>query len=328
MPSNGGGMSNLFDVVRALERERGSRIWCMVHCNVGHICGPALWSVFRDRGAIGTGQKVELLIHSGGGHPEIAFKVMKFFRRRFREVNVLVPITAKNAATLMCLGADQIFMGELADLGPIDIQIDDSYEHGAKSFSPLDEFKSMEFLRESAIDGMDYYAKLMNIQYGVSIKSGLEASVPLVTALMNPIFAQIDPIKMGGYRRAIAIGEEYAKRMLALTRNPQAPQIVQTMVWEYPSHDFAIEYEEAEELGLPVEKLPAAQDQALTTAILAIGKDHYHGFAPPLPAASPTRNIQPPVRARRGRRASRRQRVNGGEGNRPEERQRPANGRV
>jgi hypothetical protein len=116
----------------------------------------------------------------------------------------------------------QIYMGELAELGPVDIQLDDSYEHGDKSFSPLDEFKSLEYLRELSIDGMDYYASLMNHQYGVSIKAGLEAAIPLITELMKPIFAQIDPIKMGGYRRSIAIGEEYAKRMLALTGNPKA----------------------------------------------------------------------------------------------------------
>ena len=312
-----GGMSGLLDVIRALEVERGCPIWSMVHCNYGHICQPALMSVYRDRAKVGHGKKVELLIHSGGGHPDIAFKVMKFFRRRFDEVNVIVPLAAKSAATLMCLGADKIYMGEMADLGPIDIQIDDTYEHGSKSFSPLDEFKSMEYLREMSIEGMDYYASLMNIQYGVSIKQGLEASVPLISELMRPIFGQIDPIKMGGYRRAIAIGEEYAKRMLALTGNPHATQIVQTMVWEYPSHDFAIEFEEARDLGLPVERLSEAQDQSLTAGILGVGKDHYHGFVPPQSRTA----VSSPKPVRKSRRAPPpRQRVNGSEGGRAQER--------
>ena len=272
-------------------------------------------SVFRDREIMGHGEKVELLIHSGGGHPEVAFKVMKFFRRRFKEVNVIVPLYAKSAATLMCLGADKIYMGEMADLGPIDIQIDDSYEHGSKSFSPLDEFKSMEYLREMSIEGMDYYASLMNIQYGVSIKEGLQASVPLITELMRPIFGQLDPIKMGGYRRAIAIGEEYAKRMLSLTGNPNATQIVQTMVWDYPSHDFAIEFEEAKQLGLPVEKLSEAQERSLTRGILSVGKDHYHGFVPP--PSRPERKEPKPMRKGRNTPLPR-QRVNGSEAGRKE----------
>jgi len=267
------------EVVRSLEQERGNPIWCMAHCSSrSHICGTTMSSVYRDRQRTGQGERIELLLHSGGGHPDIAFKVMKFFRRRFKTVNVIVPLRAKSAATLMALGADKVFMGELAELGPVDIQIDDSYEHGEKSFSPLDEFKSLDFLRESSIDGMDYYANLMHMQYGVSIKEGLEASVPLIAELMKPIFAQIDPIKMGGYRRDIAIGEEYAKRMLALTGNPMAPQIVRKMVWDYPSHGFCIDFEEASELGLPVERLPETQDHKICEAILALRGSEYHGY--------------------------------------------------
>jgi hypothetical protein len=285
-----GEMSALHDLVRELEKERESKIWCMLHCGGGgHICGPTMWSIIQNRDAIGTGKRVELLIHSGGGHPDIAYRVMKFFRRRFQEVNIIVPLTAKSAATIMCLGADKIYFGELADLGPIDIQIDDNVEHGRRSFSPLDEFKSLEFLREQALEWMDYYAAVMNMRYGLSIKESLKDSVPLVTAVMRPVFEQIDPVEMGGYRRAIAIGEEYAKRMLALTGNPSARQIIRNVVWGYPSHDFCIDYEEAEQLGLPVERLPVDQDRKLTAAILAIEEDTYHGFVPqPPPPQQPS----------------------------------------
>lgn len=309
-------MAHLLDVISQIEKERGCPIWVMVHCNYGHICYPAMWSVYRSRHKIGRGKKIEILLHSGGGHPEIAFNVMKFFRRRFKEVNVLVPLMAKSSATLMCLGADHIFMGELADLGPIDIQIDDAYEHGQKSFSPLDEFKSMEFLRELSIEWMDYYANVMHEQYGISLKQGLQDSVPLVTGLMGPIFGGIDPIKMGGYRRAIAIGEEYAERMLALVGNPQATKIIRQIVWDYPSHDFSIDFEEAKSLGLPVEQMPEAQDQKLSEAVLNVGRDDYHGFAPSHAADKATKS----VRKGRAGRANAEHHVNGGAENRAQER--------
>jgi hypothetical protein len=311
-------IESVLEVVRGLEKERECPIWCMTHCNYGHICSPTMWSVYKDRHKVGNGEKLELLLHSGGGHPDIAFKVMKFFRRRFKTVNAIVPLRAKSAATLMCLGADKIYMGELAELGPVDIQLDDAYEHGDKSFSPLDEFKSMEFLRESSIEGMDFYASLMNAQYGVSIKEGLEAAIPLMAELMKPIFGQIDPIKMGGYRRAIAIGEEYAKRMLALTGNPKAPEIVQKMVWEYPSHDFCIDFEEARVLGLPVERLPEAQDHKISAALLMVGRGDYHGFVSHESSPAPKS-----VRRNRGRAASRHRingKPNGRERHGPEER--------
>ena len=315
------GLEKFLDAVRALERQRESRIWCVVHVGPGHICAPTMNSLFLGRDDIGTGKDVDLLLHSPGGHPDIAYKAIKFFRRRFRKVNVIVPLFAKSAATLMCLGADKIYMGEFAELGPIDIQIDDQVQHGAKNFSPLNEFKSIEFMREQAIEWMDFYAVIMNSRYGMSLKEGLKDSVPLVAGLLRPMFEQIEPLGMGEHRRALAISEEYAKRIIALTGNVNARNIVKKIVWEYPSHEFCIDFEEAEALGLPVERLSESQDRLITEAIVALQKgDTYHGFAP---------NTQgqglPQVRKRRSPASAKlSRRPNGRDDNRPEERARPS----
>ena len=309
--------ARFFTAIREVEQERNSRIWCMIHKG-GHICNPAMYSLFRDRHAIGAGPKIEILVHSTGGHPEIAYQMMKFFRRRFKEVNIIVPLMAQSAATLMCLGADKIFMGEMASLGPIDIQIDDQVKHGDKSFSPVDEFKSLEYMRELAIEWMDWYATVMNAQYGLSIKEGLKDSIPLVTSIFQPMFAQIDPIEMGGNRRSLAIGEEYAKRMLTLTNNPDTQALAKHLVWDYPSHDFCIDFEEAHDiLELPVERLPEAQDRKLAETIFGFGRD-YHGFVPPSEQPQEKKTARRPRRTggtrRKGSSAPPVQRVNGSNG--------------
>ena len=293
-----------------MERERDSKIWCIVHNGRDHICGPTMYSLFEERDKIGRGKKIEILLHSPGGHPDIAYKAMKFIRRRFSEVNVIVPVVAKSAATLMCLAADKIYMGEFAELGPIDIQIDDQVRHGAKNFSPLNEFKSIEFMREQAIEWMDYYAVVMNAQYGLSLKEALKDSVPLVSSLMRPMFEQVEPLGMGEHRRALAISEEYASRMIALTGNPNAARIVKRIVWDYPSHEFCIDFEEVLELGLPVERLSESQDRLLTKAIIELQRDDsYHGFA-----SDDTKSTTKPQQVRKGRAgqgAKARQHVNG-----------------
>ena len=186
------------------------------------------------------------------------------------------------SGTERCFAADRVYMGELADLGPVDIQLDDPVEHGQKSFSPLDEFKSLEFLREQALEWMDYYAAVMNQRYGLSIKESLKDSIPLVTAVMRPVFEQIDPVEMGEYRRAIAMGEDYAKRMLRISKNPRAAEIVERFVWQYASHDFCIDIDEARESGLPVEQLSPKQDKQFTEAIIDF-RGHAHGFVQQLP---------------------------------------------
>ncbi len=210
---------------------------------------------------------LEVLIHSGGGHAEVAYRAMNFFRAHARRVNVIVPRRAKSAATLMCLGADEIYMGEFAELGPLDVQITDPFERGADPFSPLDEFKSMEFLREYATELVDYFALLVIERSGMSLKEALHESIVAMTGLMAPLYSRVDPSKVGGFRRALAIGEEYAKRLLQRRGIKGASEIVEKLVWGYPSHDFVIDFHEVIELGLPATRLTKGEDAILQLAI-------------------------------------------------------------
>ena len=114
-------------------------------------------------------------------------------------------------------------------------------------------------------------------------------------------------------------GDRDIARMLALVGNVNSREIVRRMVWEYPSHDFHVDFEEAAEVGLPVERLPESQDIRLTEAIFALDKEDYHGFAPALtpPTAKPTKTVRK-ARPTNGRRSARH--VNGSGAGRPEER--------
>jgi hypothetical protein len=77
------------------------------------------------------------------------------------------------------------------------------------------------------------------------------------------------------------------------------------MVWEYPAHDFCIDYEEVHALELPVERLPVEQDHRLTAALLTVRGQH-HGFVPQRESAPAPK----PMRKNR-RKPAASQRVNG-----------------
>ena len=135
----------------------------------------------------------------------------------------------------MCLGADAIFMGEFAELGPIDVQITDPLEKGAKSISPLDEFKSAEFLRDYAVEILDIFILLIVRRSGMSVKEALHEALHFTTEIMRPLYEQLDPLEIGEYKRALAIGEEYGDRLLAMTKNPHRKAISQALLSKYPS---------------------------------------------------------------------------------------------
>jgi hypothetical protein len=279
-------------VIADLEKKRKSRIFCLVQTGREHISNGLYGVILRDRDKLQNIDTLEVLIHSGGGHPEVAYQVAKFLRRHCKRLNMIVPMTAKSAATLMCLIADTIYMGEIAELGPLDIQIEDPLERGARPFSPLDEFKSMEYLREHATEVLDYFMLLLMERSGMSIKEALHEAIPIVTGMMQPLYSRIDPTKIGGYRRSLAIGEEYAKRLLKYRSARNADDLTQTLTWEYPAHEFAIDYDEAKSLGLPVLPLNLPQEKALINSIVQIveaGVGQYGFVEPPKPSTKTRR---------------------------------------
>ena len=67
---------------------------------------------------------VSLLLDSPGGDGLTAERIIQICRNYSRgDFEVIVPARAKSAATMVCLGADQILMSPTSELGPIDPQV-------------------------------------------------------------------------------------------------------------------------------------------------------------------------------------------------------------
>jgi hypothetical protein len=165
-------------VLLSLERKRKSRIFALIHNGPPyHICRPSLWELSDNRDQFRKIDTLEILVHSPGGHVDIAYQMAKFFRSHCKKLNVLVPLYAKSAATVLCLNADAVFMGEFAELGPLDVQVEDELEKGKRSFPPLNEFKSMEFLKEHATEYLDFFTELL-VDRGLSVKQALHEAIP------------------------------------------------------------------------------------------------------------------------------------------------------
>lgn len=273
-------MKALHHEIARLERKRKSRIFCFIQGEDDHICHPTLRMILKHQDRFQGIDTLEILLHSTGGHPDIAYQAVNFFRRHCKRLNVLVPFCAKSAATLICLGADSIYMGELAELGPLDVQIQDPMEKGQLPFSPLDEFKSMEFLREYATEMLDYLTLTVIHHSGMSVKEALHETIPATTGIMQPLYARIDPSKVGGYRRSLAVGEEYAKRILERRKCRNTEELTQKLVWGYPNHGFVIDYEEATQLGLPVKVLDSIKAKKFLESIQGLLETGvpYYGF--------------------------------------------------
>jgi hypothetical protein len=128
----------------------------------------------------------------------------------------------------------------------------------------------MEFLREYAIEMLEYYAIALVERAGMSVKDAFHDAMPTVATTMATLYAKIDPSKIGSYRRSLAVAQEYAKRLLTARRVANAEKLAEKLVWKYPSHDFIIDRAEAREIGLPVVNLEARQDDIAVDIIRSI----------------------------------------------------------
>lgn len=76
------------------------------------------------------GRGLDLILHSPGGSPEAADRLVRYMRSKFEHVRVFVPLAAMSAATMWSLAADEIVMGKHSQLGPIDPQLVMSLPNG------------------------------------------------------------------------------------------------------------------------------------------------------------------------------------------------------
>src|SRR5215469_8684955 len=68
-------------------------------------------------------ERLDLVLNTMGGSIPTAHWLCHLLHAYGKHVSVLVPSKARSAATLLCLGADEIVMGPFAQLGPIDPHI-------------------------------------------------------------------------------------------------------------------------------------------------------------------------------------------------------------
>jgi hypothetical protein len=121
--------AKLVEAAHTLERELEMPVWFLVQ-RCDSYCSALddeVWVAFlKNRTSLERGVPIALIIDSPGGMAKSAYQVATLFRRHCGSFVAVIPRYAKSAATLLTLGADTIFLGEYAELGPLDAQFLDA----------------------------------------------------------------------------------------------------------------------------------------------------------------------------------------------------------
>lgn len=221
------------------------------------------------RTVVGDAQfdSLDLVVTSTGGDIHVAYQVIELLRLHTRHLQACVPVYAKSAATLLCLGADSIVVDKLAHLGPLDAQIYESQKGGKFAFtSALNPFKTLEQLQKFALETLDLAAKMITGRSSLSVDESLKHAIDFSQSTTRPLFAQLDPEKLGQYSRALAIGTEYADRLLrrfSQWDDNKREAVIEQLVHGYPSHDYIIDFHELAEMGFDVNLFTGPESQAI-----------------------------------------------------------------
>ncbi len=181
-----------------------------------------------------------------GGNPNAGYRIARALSHHYPpdgKISVLVPDYCKSAGTLICIGAHELIIADRGELGPLDIQVQKPDEM-FKSASGLDIIRGLTYLQDAALETFRSYLVDINQGSGLSTKSASEIASKLTIGLHEPIFAQIDPIRLGEMQAALTIAHEYGARLNKRYGNLQA-NALSKLSGSYPAHGFVIDRKEA-----------------------------------------------------------------------------------
>ncbi len=137
--------------VRQLEAHFKRRVLVMIDAWASRAFYPSTHFQLRYHKSQLGSEPIAVLLERYGGIARLAYKTASMIRRTCGAYSVIVPDVALSAATLFCLGADMIYLGDDATLGPLDAQVqDDDVEEDV--VSALDTVQAVEQLEDSAIE--------------------------------------------------------------------------------------------------------------------------------------------------------------------------------
>ncbi|CAG0981834.1 hypothetical protein ANAEL_01789 [Anaerolineales bacterium] len=202
----------------------------------GSVCHDDVLALYEVLEKIGVQDKIYLFLKSSGGNGQASLRLVNLLRQYCREIIAVIPLECASAATMIALGANEIQMGPMAYLTPVDTSL-------THSLSPLDRDNDRVSV---SLDELTRVVRLWQAQNG--------------DAKENPyqeLFQHVHPLVIGAVDRAESLSIMLCKELLAyhIKDEPEAERIANALNAKYPSHGYPILFEEAKRIGLKVSHL-------------------------------------------------------------------------
>ena len=220
-----------------------------------------------------------LMLATRGGDASVAYRVGRAFQEFYKSgdnggrgcdapFTVFIPTLCKSAGTILAIAASKVIMSELAELGPIDVQLRNPLEVGERtsSLTPIQALESLS-MHSQTLFRQHFRQLRFDTSLTFSTKMAAEIATELTVGLLKPMYEQVDPIRLAEVERSLKISSDYAER---LSRSPSESNLkdgaIEKLLGSYPSHGFVIDRKEAGELfenaELPSDQLLGISEEA------------------------------------------------------------------
>ena len=206
-------------------------------------------------------RKIDLFLYSRGGHSDTPWSIVTLIRELLedRSFGVLIPSKAHSAATVIAVGADEIVMTPMAELGPIDATIQ------LGPHNPRD--PSGEPLPMSVEDVRGYMDLLETYRF-----HDAEERIQAFSYLAN----QVPPLGLGAVNRLLSQTRNVAEQLLRKRKDSlgddDIKRIVDALASEIGSHSHVIRRSEAQEMGIKFAS--KAEDMGINDELLQLFSEY------------------------------------------------------
>ncbi|HBC7448621.1 SppA protein [Serratia marcescens] len=208
-------------------------------------------AIKKRKSAPGLRKDVVFCVATYGGDPDAGYRIGRALQHNYDDVTLLVVGPCKSAGTLIAIAANKLVIGDMGELGPLDIQLKKNDEIGESS-SGLAIMTALDALKERSISAFNSHLVKIRYENQINTKMSADIATRLTEALIAPMAAQIDPIKLGEHQRAMSIAITYGQRLTSKSKSLKEGALVK-LIASYPSHGFVIDRKEARELFKCVE---------------------------------------------------------------------------
>jgi hypothetical protein len=205
----------------------------------GPVTGDFVEPVYDVLSGLGPVERLDVVLCSGGGAVTAARQLALLIREYAQAVTIHVPRLARSAATLLCLSADEVVMGPVAELGPVDALV------GGLG---------------GGFEDVRAFPRMARDWFGVSQPQDALQVLALVAQ-------RVFPVSLGGFYRGDAYLRQTAVELLTWQLPQAAPDelaaIAESLISGRLVHDDVITRRDAARLGLHVRHPAAGHEKAL-----------------------------------------------------------------